>query len=69
MTVSDFPPIELAPHSMVIVPSMLPVRVEISRRGTANTKCFDVSQLEQGKVDEIVAGSGGPEACPDVRLF
>ncbi len=61
MTVADFPPIELAPHSMVIVPSMLPVRIEISRPAPSNTKCFDVSQLEQGKVNEIVAGSGGPE--------
>ena len=61
MTVADFPPIELAPHSMVIVPSMLPVRIEISRPALLNTKCFDVSQLEQGKVNEIVAGSGGPE--------
>ncbi|MFA5956307.1 helix-turn-helix domain-containing protein [Hyphomicrobium sp.] len=61
MTVAEFPPIELAPHSMVIVPSMLPVRVEITRPVPSNTKCFDVSQLEQGKIDEIVAGSGGPE--------
>ncbi|WP_290985773.1 AraC family transcriptional regulator [Hyphomicrobium sp.] len=61
MRIAGFPPIDLTPHSMVIVPSMLPVRVEISRPAPSNTKRFDVSALEQGKVDEIVAGSGGPE--------
>ena len=61
MTVADFPPIKLVPHSMVIVPSMLPMRIEVDEPTRSTTRSFDVAQLEGGRITEFVAGSGSPE--------
>ena len=61
MTVGDFPPIKLVPHSMVIVPSMLPMRIEVDESTRATTRSFDVAQLEEGRITEFVAGSGSAE--------
>ena len=61
MTVAHFAPIELTPHTMVIVPSMLPVKMEVNELIPEAIKKVDVNQLERGSITRVVAGSGGPE--------
>jgi AraC family transcriptional activator of mtrCDE len=48
---------------MVIVPAMLPVRIEVSEPTASGVKHVDVNQFEAspGKIVKIVAGTGGPE--------
>jgi AraC family transcriptional activator of mtrCDE len=63
MFVADFPAFTLTPHTMVIVPMNLPVRVEGSEPNRSNTKSIDVKQLETtpGTITRIVAGNGSSE--------
>jgi AraC family transcriptional activator of mtrCDE len=60
MFVADFPPFALTPHTMVIVPMKLPVRMEVPEPNQSNTKCIDVRQLETvpGRITQVVAGDG-----------
>lgn len=61
MTVAGFPPIKLMPHSMVIIPSMLPIRLDVDDATPSTTNSFDIKKLEEGKIIELVAGTSGPE--------
>jgi AraC family transcriptional activator of mtrCDE len=63
MLVADFPAVTLTPHTMVIVPMKLPVRMEVSEPSQSNTKSVDVKQLETmpGKITQVVAGDGASE--------
>jgi AraC family transcriptional activator of mtrCDE len=63
MLVADFPAFTLTPHTMVIVPMKLPVRMEVSEPNQSNTKSIDVKQLETipGRITRVVAGNGASE--------
>ena len=63
MFVADFPAFTLTPHTMVIVPMMLPVRMEVSEPNQSTMKSIDVNQLDAtpGKITRIIAGTGASE--------
>jgi AraC family transcriptional activator of mtrCDE len=63
MFVADYPALTLTPHTMIIVPMKLPVRIEASEANQSNTKSIDVVQFEKvpGKITRVVAGDGASE--------
>lgn len=63
MHVADFPAFTLTPHTMVIVPMNLPVRMEVSEPNQSTLKSIEVKQPDvvPGKITRFVAGTGASE--------
>lgn len=64
MFVSGFPPIELKPHTLIILPANMPFRIETSASPNRSANLSDLSRSSaetSGPVSRFIAGDSEPE--------
>lgn len=61
MIAGTFPPIPLAPHTLVILPPMTPFRIEANGSNGTTYQQVNVQQSAPSELTRYVAGNGAPE--------